>query len=108
VQTALGTLVVYDAGPSTLVGFRDTDVVDDAILDDGGPMLERLLREQGCQKLIVDLSGVKLVSSGVLGYLFSLSRRGVAVCVYNPSDSVREVLRVTRLDSVLRTTDLPQ
>ena len=106
--TDLGTLVVYDAGPSTLVGFRDTEVVDDAVLDDCGPIFERLLREHDCRTLIVDLSGVKLISSGVLGYLFSLSRRGVSIRVYNPSDSVREVLRVTRLNTVLRETDLPQ
>ena len=106
-QTDLGSLVVYDAGPSTLVGFRDVDSIDDSLLDECAASLDRLLREQRCQTLIVDLSGVKLISSGVLGYLFTLSRRGVLVRVYNPSESVREVLAVTRLNSVLREVDLP-
>jgi anti-anti-sigma factor len=106
-QTDLGTLVVYDAGPSTLVGFRDAVTVDDSVLDECSPSLERLLREHDCQTLVVDLSGVKLISSGVLGYLFSLSRRGVRVSVYNPTDAVREVLHVTRLDTVLHEADLP-
>ncbi|HUG93136.1 MAG TPA: STAS domain-containing protein [Planctomycetaceae bacterium] len=106
-QTDLGALVVYDAGPSTLVGFRGVDQVDDVLLDDCVASLERLLREHECQTLIVDLSGINLVSSGVLGYLFALTRRGIRVRVYNPGESVREVLQVTRLNSVLCEVDLP-
>jgi anti-sigma B factor antagonist len=106
-QSVVGSLVVYDAGASTLVGFRGTEFVDESLLDDCGPSLERLLRKHDCQTLVVDLSGVKLISSSVLGYLFSLSRRGVSVRVYNPSDAVREVLQITRLDSVLREADMP-
>jgi anti-anti-sigma regulatory factor len=45
---------------------------------------------------------VKLVPSGMLGMLASLGRLGVEVFVFNPSEEIREVLEITRLDSVLQ------
>jgi anti-sigma B factor antagonist len=42
------------------------------------------------------------VPSGMLGMLASLGRLGVEVFVFNPSEEIREVLEITRLDSVLQ------
>ena len=38
----------------------------------------------------------------MLGMLASLGRLGVEVLLFNPSDEIREVLEVTRLDTVLQ------
>ena len=61
-----------------------------------------LFREHHCEVLAFDLTGVKLVPSGMLGMLASLGRLGVEVLLFNPSDEIREVLEVTRLDTVLQ------
>ena len=61
-----------------------------------------MIREHSCEVLGFDLTGVKLVPSGMLGMLASLGRLGVEVYLFNPSDEIREVLAITRLDTVLQ------
>ncbi len=106
-QNDFGGLLVYDAGVSTLIGFKDVEVVDDHHLELFREGLQEIIRENACKTLIVDLTGVKIVSSGTLGFLFSLSRQGVAIRIYNPSDNVREVLEITKLGQVFKEVDTP-
>ncbi len=106
-QNDFGGLLVYDAGESMLIGFKDVEVVDDHRLELFREGLEQLIREHRCQTLILDLTGVKVVSSGTLGFLFSLSRDGVAIRFYNPSDGIREVLEITKLDRIIKEIDTP-
>jgi hypothetical protein len=47
------------------------------------------------------------MSSGTLGFLFSLSRQGVAIRIYNPSDAVKEVLEITKLGGVFKEVSTP-
>ncbi len=103
----LGGLLVYDAGVSTLIGFKDVEVVDDQHLEGFRKGLEDLIREQQCKTLILDLTGVKIMSSGTLGFLFSLSRQGVEIRIYNPADTVKEVLEITRLGQIFKEVDTP-
>jgi anti-anti-sigma regulatory factor len=49
-----------------------------------------------------DLTRVRLVPSGLLGLLASIRKQGVEVHLYNPSDDIREVLEITKLDEVLQ------
>ena len=102
-----GGLLVYDVGESTLIGFKDVEVVDDQHLEAFRKGLEDLIREHQCKTLVLDLTGVKIISSGTLGFLFSLSRQGVAIRVYNPSDTVKEVLDITKLGQVFKEVDTP-
>ncbi|MBW3539876.1 MAG: STAS domain-containing protein [Planctomycetes bacterium] len=101
-QTTTGALVVFETGDTMLVGFRGAHVVDDALLEEFAAALERDLRQHRTRSLVVDLAGVKLVSSGVLGFLFSLHRKGLDVRLKNTGPAVQDVLRVTRLDCALR------
>jgi anti-sigma B factor antagonist len=102
-----GGLLVYDVGESMLVGFKDVDVVNDQHLEAFRKGLEDLIREHQCKTLILDLTGVKIVSSGTLGFLFSLSRQGVAIRIYNPSDAIKEVLEITKLGDVFKEVPTP-
>ncbi len=103
----LGALLVYDVGEQILVGFKDVEVVDDHQLDSFRDALEQLIREHHCKTLVLDLSGVKIISSGTLGFLFSLNRQGIQIRLYNPSDGVREVLEITKLGQIFQEVDTP-
>jgi anti-sigma B factor antagonist len=106
-QNDFGGLLVYDAGESTLIGFKDVEVVDDHHLESFREGLESLIRENQCKTLVLDLTGVKIIASGMLGFLFSLNRQGVAIRIYNPSEGIREVLEITKLGQVFLEVDTP-
>lgn len=53
------------------------------------------------QELILDLSGVHAIDAAGIGGLVSLQAAGVYFKIQNPSPRVREVLLVTKLDSLI-------
>jgi anti-anti-sigma factor len=97
-----GSLNVYQRGKLTVVGFVSADLLDQIVVSDCREEIAELIREHKCEVLAFDLTGVKLVPSGMLGMLASLGRLGIEVYLYNPSDEIREVLEITRLDTLLQ------
>ena len=95
-------LNVYQSGKLTVVSFVSAELLDQIIVSECRAEIGELIKEHNCEVLAFDLTGVKLVPSGMLGMLASLGRLGVQVLVYNPSDEIREVLEITRLDSLLQ------
>jgi anti-sigma B factor antagonist len=95
-------LNVYYPGKLTVVGFVSADHLDQIIVSECRAEIAELIKENQCEVLAFDLTNVKLVPSGMLGMLASLGRLGVQVMVFNPSDEIREVLEITRLDSLLQ------
>ena len=91
-------LHVYQTGPLTVVGFAGKDVPDEVCIAGYRDQLEKLIAEEGVEVMAFDLSGVKLVPSGMLGLLTTIRKRVKRVELYNPSEDVREVLRITNLD----------
>lgn len=91
------TFLVYQAGPLSVVGFRGA-VLDRLDLGLCQQELASLIADNKCEDLAFDLTNVKLIPSGMLGLLASLRRQNVEIHVYNPSDDVAEVLRITGLD----------
>jgi anti-sigma B factor antagonist len=98
----LGSLNVYHTGKLTVVSFVSAEHLDQVVVSECRAEIGELIRQHECEVLAFDLTGVKLVPSGMLGMLASLGRLGVQVLVYNPSDDIREVLEITRLDSLLQ------
>ena len=96
-----GLLEVYEAGEVTVVGFGGQDVPSDACLADCREQLAALIREHGCRTLAFDLTGVKLLPSGLLGLIASARKLGVEVQVFNPSEDVREAFRTTHIDQLV-------
>lgn len=94
-------LEVYQAGRLTVVGFGGHDVLDCVNIADCRDELTTLIAEHSCQSLAFDLTGVKLLPSGLLGLLASLRNLGVQVMIYNPSRDIREVLEITNLDQLI-------
>lgn len=105
-QPGPSVLQVYDVGPTTVVGFGGRDVLDDMNVAICRDELLALIDKYNCTMLAVDLTGVRLMPSGLLGLLTSIRRRGIDVHLYNPSGDVREVLSITNLDKLMPIHDV--
>ena len=92
---------VYQAGQLTVLGFGGRDVLDDYNVAQCRDEIMQLVREHECRALAFDLTGVRLLPSGLLGLLASLKRSGIDVHVFNPTADVREVLEITKLDAFM-------
>jgi anti-sigma B factor antagonist len=57
-----------------------------------------LIRDHRCQMLAIDLTGIRIIPSGLLGLLVSVHQQEISVCLFNPSEDLREVLQITKLD----------
>ncbi|QDT54105.1 hypothetical protein Pan44_21320 [Caulifigura coniformis] len=99
--TSDAILDVYDAGPTTVVGFGNRDVLDDINLALCREELVKLLQSAKAKTLGFDLTGVRLIPSGFLGLMASVRGLGVNVHLYNPSPDVREVLETTNLNRLM-------
>lgn len=102
----LRILEVYKAGKLTVVGFGGKDILDRINLTDCRDEIASLIKEHHCEVLAFDLTGIKLVPSGMLGLLASLKKLGVEVHIYNPSRDIRDVLEIMKLDRVMQIHDL--
>lgn len=104
----LDTIDVYRSGPLTVIGFGDRNALDVSVIACQNE-LTKVLRDSNCHTLAVDLTGVRLVASGMLGVFASIQRRGVRVLLFNPSYDLIEVLEITKLDRLLPVhhVDLP-
>jgi len=100
-------LRVYKTGPLTVVGFGGQEVLDQVDLGDCRAEVISLLEKHKCEVLAFDLTGVKLIPSGLLGLLASLRKLNIEVHLYNPSPDVQEVLEITRLNQVLPIHEIP-
>ena len=70
-------LQVYRAGPVTVVGFGGRDVFDDTNVAACRDELMALIDQHQCTQIHVDLTGVRLVPSGLLGLLATIRRRDI-------------------------------
>jgi anti-anti-sigma regulatory factor len=93
-------LKIYQTGELTVVGFGGQDVPDEVCIAHYRDQLFKLVEEHHCKVLAFDLTGVTLVPSGMLGVLTSLRQKVDRIELYNPSEDVREVLSMTRLEQL--------
>ena len=93
-------LKIYPTGELTVVGFGGQDVPDEVCIAIYRDQLFKLIDQHKCKVLAFDLSGVTLIPSGMLGVLTSLRAKVERIELYNPSEDVRDVLRMTRLDQL--------
>src|SRR6266436_6511920 len=62
------------------------------------------VRQEG-RNVTLDLAGVDAIDAAGIGSLVSLQASGIYLTLLNPTDQVREVLRVTQLDSIFEIRD---
>src|SRR5579864_1863704 len=92
---------VYQTGELTVVGFGGREILDQIDLSACRAEILGLVEKHECKTLAFDLSGVKLIPSGMLGLLASLRKMNILVHLYNPSPDIAEVLQITRLADVM-------
>lgn len=97
----ISELEVYEAGELTVIGFGGREVLDHLNMAECRDEVVQLIRDHGCSTLAFDLTGVRLIPSGLLGLLASINRQGVEVHLYNASEDIREVLEITKLNKLL-------
>ena len=56
-------------------------------------------RQNGCN-IILDLTEVETIDAAGIGALVSLQAAGIYLKIMNPTEQVREILRITNLDSI--------
>ncbi len=93
-------LEVYQSGQLTVIGFWGHDFLDHVSVHDCQSELADLVRSADTKTLACDLTGIKVLPSGMLGVLASMRKLGLEVYLFNPTDDVREVLEITQLDQV--------
>lgn len=99
-----GILKVYSVGETTVLGFDGQDVPSEFNAAHYRAAITDLLLGNKSTTVAFDLTGVKLVPSGMLGLLASLRQLdglSPTVQVFNASDDVKEVLRITKLDTMI-------
>lgn len=101
-----GVLKVYQTGPVTVVGFGGRDVPDEVCIAGYRDQLMALINDHHCQVLAFDLSGVKLIPSGMLGVLVTLRKLVPRIELYNASPDIQDVLRLTNLISQFELKDV--
>jgi hypothetical protein len=104
-QRGPSVLNVYEAGESTIVGFSRQSTQQPADIPRLHSDLLKLIDQHRCVVLTFDLTGVLKMPNAVLDIMFSLKQRGVQVQVFNPTKTMRELLKVTRLNGLVREVD---
>jgi len=99
-------LEIYRTGPMTVLGFAGKEILDQVDIGACRDEIIELVKEHNAEKLAFDLTGLRLIPSGMLGLLASLRQLNVEVHLCNPSDDVREVLEVTCMDQILQVYDI--
>lgn len=94
-------LTVYHAGPVCVVGFGNHEVHPNLNLAQCRDEIVELVQQTQCHTLAFDLTSIKFLPSGLLGLISSSRKLNVEVHLYNPSDDVQDVLKVTKLNEVL-------
>ena len=94
-------LQVLAAGPTTIVAFRPTDVLEDINVAECRDEVIQLVQDHGTEIICFELSRVRLIPSGMLGLLASLRQMDLEVRVLNPSPDVRDVLSITNFDKLI-------
>ena len=89
---------IYKLGRLTVVGFPATEIPDYDRSLCGSMDLHKLLNKVGCEVLAVDLTAATFIPSGILGLLVSFRKFGIEVFFFNPSDEIRRMLEVTKLE----------
>ena len=99
-----GVLKVYRVGETTVLGFGGQDIPSEFNAAHYRAAISDLLLANNCRIVAFDLTGVQLVPSGMLGLLVSLKNlEGLqpTVQIFNPSQDVREVLQITKLNTMI-------
>jgi anti-sigma B factor antagonist len=99
-------LSMEDYAGVMLVTFTDSSILDAATIEQLGRDLFHLTDDQNRQKLVLDFSNVKFLSSQALGILLSLHKKAagikgeVVLCGLKPE--LKKIFAITNLDKIFK------
>ena len=94
------TLEIVRNGEVTVVGFGGRDLLDQINLAACRDQITDLIKRNQTKTLVIDLAGVRLIPSGLLRVLASIRDTVEKIQILNPSEDVRDVLEVTKLNQI--------
>jgi anti-anti-sigma factor len=98
------SLKISDQGGVTVIGFKESGILDAATIQRIGRELYEVVEKQGRKQIILDFSNVRFLSSQALGVLLTFRRKAdsaqakVALAALRPE--LRRVFSVTNLDKL--------
>ncbi|MBD3672382.1 MAG: STAS domain-containing protein [Planctomycetaceae bacterium] len=94
-------LIISEEGDVACVNFKDEQLTDEDNIERIGRELFALTDQYGCRKVILDLDGLRMLTSSVLGKMITLHRKlhrndGTLV-ICNAGEHVTKILETSRL-----------
>lgn len=99
------TLEVSQNGDATVVRFGDREVLDQINIAVCREQIADIVKRTQTKKLAFEMTGVRFIPSGMLGLLASLRDTVPTIQILNPSEDVREVLEITKLNQIFDVRD---
>lgn len=99
------TLEVLQKGDVTVISFGGRDVLDQINIAACRDQIACIVKQNQTQTLAFEMAGVRLIPSGMLGLLASLRDSVGKIQILNPSEDVREVLEITKLNQIFDVRD---
>ena len=99
------TLEVSQNGDITVIRFGDREVLDQINLAVCRDQIIDIVKRNQTKTLAFEMTGVRLIPSGMLGLLASLRGTVAKIQILNPSEDVREVLEITKLNQIFEVRD---
>ena len=99
-------LLIQDYAGVNVVTFSDSSILDAGTIDQLGKDLYHLTDNLNKQKLVIDFTNVKFLSSQVLGILITLNKKAAAIkgsmvlCALKPD--LMKIFTITSLDRLFK------
>lgn len=104
----LDWLSVTDQDDHAIVRFTSGTLLTESNCEDFARAVESAISGRDAPHVIIDLTGVRLLTSEVLNKLLKLhdavTRAGGSLRIVNASSDILKVFKVTRLDTILNIT----
>lgn len=103
---AASRIIVQDYAGVTVVTFNDSSILDSTVIEQLGKDLYHLTDTLNKQKLILDFTNVKFLSSQVLSLLLTLNKKAAAIkgtlllCSLRPE--LMKIFTITNLDKLFK------
>ncbi len=103
---AKANLLIEDYAGVMLVTFNDSSILDASVIEQLGRDLYHLIDELKKQKIVLDFTNVKFLSSQALGVLLTLHKKVVSikgsVLLSGLKPELKKVFSLTNLDKIFK------
>jgi anti-sigma B factor antagonist len=99
------TLQLVQNGETTIVSFLDCENLDQINIAACREQITEIVKQNQTKTLAFEMTKVGLIPSGMLGLLASLRDVVAKIQILNPSEDVREVLEITKLNQIFEVRD---